>query len=119
MTTIGRTFHLTGDITSDEDLLIEGRVSGHVTMRGGALTIGEQGQLDAEIQGARVQVHGALTGSVVATERIELAASASVQGSLSANQVVMVDGATFNGSIDMDKRTIAAKVAQHKAAQPA
>jgi cytoskeletal protein CcmA (bactofilin family) len=42
-----------------------------------------------------------------------------VTGNLSANQIVIEEGATFNGRIDMDRRTIAAKVAQYKAAQPA
>jgi cytoskeletal protein CcmA (bactofilin family) len=119
MTTIGRTFHLVGDLTSDEDLVIEGRVSGQVFMRNAQLTIGEKAKLEADVRGTRVHVLGALTGSITASERIELTASASVHGALSANQVVLADGATFNGGIDMDKRTIAAKMAQYKAAQPA
>ena len=99
--------------------MIEGRVSGHVLLRNATLTIGEHAQLDAQVRSARVKVHGALTGAITASERIELAPSASVEGAPSANQVVLADGATFNGGIDMDRRTIAAKMAHYKAAQSA
>ena len=56
------------------------------------LTIGEQAQLRADVRGARVLVKGHLKGSIVASERIELAPSAAVEGSLSANRVVLADG---------------------------
>ena len=65
----------------------------------------------------RVLVRGSLQGSIIATDRIELGAEASVRGSLSANHVVIVDGAHYDGSIDMKQRTIATKVAQHRAGQ--
>jgi cytoskeletal protein CcmA (bactofilin family) len=119
MTTIGPTFNLVGEITSDEDLVIEGCLSGHVILRNASLTIGERARLDAEVRGTRVNVRGSLKGAITASERIELYPSACVDGALSANQVVLADGATFNGGIDMDRRTIAARMAQFKAAQTA
>jgi cytoskeletal protein CcmA (bactofilin family) len=119
MTTLGPSFNLIGDITSDEDLVIEGRLSGHVLIRNAALTIGERARLEADVRGARVHVHGEVTGAITASDRIELTRSATVNGSLSANRVVLADGATFNGGIDMDRRTIATKMAQYKAAHTA
>ena len=116
MTTIGRSVVITGELTSDEDLLVEGRVHGHVIVREAMLTLGEQGRIEADIRGGKVLVKGHVQGSIAATARIELASTATVTGSLSANQVVIADGATFNGSVDMDQRTIAAKIAQYKAA---
>ena len=115
VTTIGRTIFISGEVVSGEDITVEGRVNGHMMVRDAALTIGEQAQLQADIRGSRVVVRGQLKGSIVASERIELAASASVEGSLSANRVVIADGSLFNGGIDMDQRTIAARIAQFKA----
>ena len=115
VTTIGRTIFISGEVVSGEDLTVEGRVNGHMMVRDAALTIGEQAQLQADIRGSRVVVRGQLKGSIVASERIELTASASVEGSLSANRVVIADGSLFNGGIDMDQRTIAARIAQFKA----
>ena len=112
MTTIGRTISISGEVVSGEDITIEGRVNGQLMVRDAALVIGEQAQLHADIRGTRVVVRGQLKGSIVASERIELEASASVEGSLSANRVVIADGSRFNGGIDMDQRTIEARIAE-------
>ena len=69
------------------------------------------------MRGTRVTVLGRLKGNVVASERIELGASSEVTGSLSANVIVVVEGARFNGRIDMGQRTIAAKVAEYRSTQ--
>jgi len=115
MTIIGASLVITGELTSDEDLAIDGRVKGPVAVRGGTLTIGRQARVESDVRATRVVIHGVVKGSVSATERIELHASATVAGSLSANQVVLQEGASFNGPIDMGQRTIAARVAQYKA----
>ena len=118
MTTIGHSLSIQGEISCDEDLIIEGRVGGQIVMKNGTLTIAKEAQVEADVRGARVQVLGAIQGNIAATERIELAPTAAVVGDLSANRIVLIEGATFTGRIDMDKRTIAAKVAQYKATQP-
>ena len=117
MTTIGRSLVITGEVTSDEDLAIEGQVRGSITVRGGTLTVAEHARLESDIRGVRVLVRGQIVGNVTGSERIELQASANVSGSLSANRIVIADGARFSGGIDMGQRTIAAKVAQYKATQ--
>ena len=119
MTTIGASIRISGELTSEEDLVLEGRVSGQIVLRDGTVTVNKQAVIDADVRGRRVRVLGAVTGSIAASERIELTTTAKVVGSLSANQVVLEEGSSFNGRIDMDRRTIAAKVAQYKAAQPA
>jgi cytoskeletal protein CcmA (bactofilin family) len=108
---------LTGELTSDEDVAIDGQIHGRVSVRNSTLTVGEHGLVDAEVRCARLQVRGKVTGVVSASERIELLPSAEVAGDLSANHVVIADGARFDGRIDMDQRTIAARVAHFKAEQ--
>jgi cytoskeletal protein CcmA (bactofilin family) len=119
MTTIGPGIDIKGEIVSDEDLVLEGGVSGQVLLRDATLTVARQARITADLRSTRVHVFGSVQGNIAATERIELTTTASVVGNLSANQVVLQEGATFNGRIDMDRRTIAAKVAQYKAAQTA
>jgi cytoskeletal protein CcmA (bactofilin family) len=116
MTSIGATIVITGELTSREDVTVDGRVDGQLLVRDAAVTIGERAQVQATIRGARVVIRGLVIGAVSASERIELTSTATVTGSLSANRVVIADGAQFNGPIDMDQRTIAARVAQYKAA---
>lgn len=119
MASIGRSVVITGEITSDEDLEIDGQIRGQIHLREtAALTIGPDAQVEADLRGARITVLGTVNGNIAATERIELGASANVTGNLSANHVVLVDGTRFHGRIDMDRRTIAAKVAQYKTEHP-
>lgn len=119
VTTIGPTIVISGELTSGEDITVHGRVNGQLMVRESDLTIGEQAQLKADVRGARVLVKGRLKGSIVASQRIELTPSATVDGSLSANRVILTDGTQFNGRIDMDQRTIASRIAHFKAAQEA
>ena len=114
MTSIGPSIIIKGELTSTEDIVIDGQLSGHLHVRDAALTIGEHGRIDADVRGTRVLVLGNVTGNITATDRIELTASSAVRGSLSANRVVMADGARFDGGIDMNQRTIASKMTQHR-----
>lgn len=117
MATIGPTLHVRGEVHSGEDLVIEGRVEGTVQVPDASLTIESQACIDGDIRGRRIAIRGSVRGTVSGSDRIELDASASVTGDLSANHVVVVDGAWFSGRIDMNRRTIAFKVARHKAEQ--
>jgi len=117
MTIIGPTAEFNGELTTTEDLVVRGRAEGYLQVRDAMLTVEQSGSVKADIRSARVLVRGHVEGSIIATERIELASTATVEGSLSANRVVIAEGARFNGRIDMDQRTIAVKVAQYKAAQ--
>jgi len=116
MTHIGTSVVFDGDLTCDEDVTIDGRLTGNIHIREATLTVGRSAQLESTVRAARVVVHGTLTGTISAGERIELAPSAVVTGDLTASHIVITDGAHFNGRIDMGRRTIAAKVAQYKAA---
>ena len=116
MTHIGASVDFDGNLTCEEDLTIEGKLTGNIHLRESTLIVAQPAMLDATIRAARVVVQGTVKGSISAGERIELAPSARVTGDLSATQVVIADGAEFNGRVDMGRRTIAAKVAQYKAA---
>ena len=118
MTHLGPSTLITGDvICEDDDLLIDGHVQGRVRVRGAALVIGAGAHVNGDVRGARITVAGAVQGSIWASERIEVTATARVRGTLSANRIVIADGAIVNARIDMDQRTIAARVAKYRAEQ--
>jgi cytoskeletal protein CcmA (bactofilin family) len=116
MTSIGASVAFDGDLTCDEDITFEGRLTGNIYVRESALIVAQAAHLEATIRAQRVIVQGTVQGSISAGQRIELASSAKVTGDLSATQIVIADGAQFNGRVDMGRRTIVAKVAQYKAA---
>ena len=119
MTHIGRSIQITGDVSGEEDITVHGRVTGSLVARDHTVVIAGDAHVDADVRGARVMVLGEVTGAVTATDRIELGPSSTVTGSLSANQVVMIQGTHFNGHIDMGQRTIAARLASYRAARSA
>jgi cytoskeletal protein CcmA (bactofilin family) len=118
MTHIGKSVVFDGELTSNEDLRIDGTVKGHLHVRDGTVTVGEFATVDAHIRARQVVVLGKVDGSIAASLRIELTATAKVNGSLTAERVVIADGARFNGGVDMGRRTIATRMAQYKAGQP-
>ena len=114
MTILGPSFVIRGDITSGEALTVHGRVKGNIVMHNAPLTVSEVAHVNGSIRGERVLIGGTVHGTVVASERLEVRPTAHVEGSLSADCVVLADGARFDGLIDMARRTIAVKVAQFK-----
>ena len=105
MTTIGASLVIIGEIISQEDITIHGRVKGQIRMEEGSLLFTPESSVDADVEGTRVTVQGTLAGSVAAAQRIELTPTADVSGMLTSCAVVMHDGATFNGMIDVDRQT--------------
>jgi cytoskeletal protein CcmA (bactofilin family) len=105
MTTIGPSLLITGEITSQEDITIHGRIKGQIRMQEGALLLAPKAHVDADVHGGRITIHGTLAGNVAATERIELTATADVNGTLTAAAIVLQEGALFNGLVDIDQRS--------------
>jgi cytoskeletal protein CcmA (bactofilin family) len=118
MTTISRSIRIHGELIGDDDLVVEGTVCGCINAPKN-LIIAPEAYVQGDIRGRRVLVQGRVKGNVIASERIELEAVADLEGHLSANHVVIADGARFNGGIDMNRRTIAATVARYKEERPA
>ena len=100
--TIGPSIKIKGDVTGDEDLLIQGRIEGKVNLGKHNVTIGADGHVKADVQGRTVVVEGQVEGDLNAKEQIVLRHSARVEGSISAPRVTLEDGAVFRGGIEME-----------------
>jgi cytoskeletal protein CcmA (bactofilin family) len=99
---IGPSVHIKGTLSGQEDLTVDGKVEGKITLKEHVLTIGANGQIDAELQAKAVIVHGKVAGNITADNRVEVASSGTVYGDIRAPRVAIADGAKFKGSIDMD-----------------
>ena len=102
--TIGPTIVIHGDVTGSEDILIQGQVDGSVTLAQHAVRVGTEGHVKAKITGKVITIEGKVEGDLTALEQIVLRGSAHVQGNLTAPRVVIEDGATFVGLVDMSAR---------------
>lgn len=99
---VGSKITFKGELSGDEDLLIQGYVEGTITLKGNQLTIGRLGKVKANISAKSIIVDGHVEGDMVAEEHIAINAQSLVKGNISAERVTLEDGAKFRGSIDMD-----------------
>jgi cytoskeletal protein CcmA (bactofilin family) len=99
---IGPSIHIDGDVRGEEDLLIEGEVSGTVQLKNNSLTIGPAGKVTADVYAHSIYVDGYLEGDLYGSERVHIRKSAQVKGNVTSPRVSVEDGAKFKGAIEMD-----------------
>ena len=98
---IGPTLVFKGELSADEDLIIEGHIEGTIAHHKKHLTVGKQGRVKANIHASSVIVLGKLVGDIHSEGIVSLAKGADVTGNISYSRIIMEDGARFKGKIDM------------------
>ena len=98
---IGPTLVFKGELSADEDLVIEGQIEGTIAHHKKHLTVGKQGRVKADIHASSVIVEGQLVGDIHSEGVVSLANGADVRGNIYCARIVMEDGARFKGKIDM------------------
>ena len=103
MCVIGAKTTIKGEITGDEDLVIEGNVEGqiHITRD---LRVAPGGVLKATVEAQSVSVSGEVVGDCQATTRVEILATGRLTGNIRAPKIVIAEGAMFRGNSDMTGR---------------
>ena len=99
-TLIGNSVTIRGDITSEENLQIEGIVDGSIETNNDVV-VGHEGRVNATIRAANIVIQGRVVGDVSASNRVELAPSALLQGNIRAPKLSIAETAKFKGSVDM------------------
>jgi cytoskeletal protein CcmA (bactofilin family) len=97
-TVIARGVRVEGDFVSQGEVVIEGDVNGHVTTSG-ALTIGSEAKLKADIQATEASVAGTIHGNVTVKGRLELKATANITGDVTCETAVIEAGACLSGKV--------------------
>jgi cytoskeletal protein CcmA (bactofilin family) len=98
---IGKSVVVRGEVKGSEDLIIDGRVEGTVTLSESRLTIGASANVAADLTAKDVLVLGQVQGNIVATGRVELRAGSTVQGDVHAYRLAVEDNAIFRGKVDL------------------
>jgi cytoskeletal protein CcmA (bactofilin family) len=107
--TIGQSVQIKGELSGQEDLIIDGKIDGKILVHEHNLTIGPNGHINAEVHAKSVQVNGEITGNITADDKVEISPSGSVLGDITAPRVALADGSSFKGSIDMSRAPQASK----------
>lgn len=116
---IGQSIQIKGELTGNEDLAIEGMVEGKIVLKDHHLVIGATGKVMAEIHAKSIVITGEVQGNIVAGERLEIRDTGRLRGDIVTPRLVIVDGARFKGSVDMDLGSdVPAKERQARAPVP-
>ncbi len=108
---IGKSVVIRGEVKGAEDLTIDGRVEGTVTLTESRLTIGPNANVAADLSARDVLIQGQVQGNIVASGRVELRAGSVVEGDVRALRLAIEDNAVFRGKVDLTQGAKAAEVA--------
>ncbi|MBV8476837.1 MAG: polymer-forming cytoskeletal protein [Acidobacteria bacterium] len=101
--TIGRSLSIKGEITGSESLYVDGKIEGTINLSENRVTIGRNGNVNANINAREVVVMGKLHGNVAVTDRVDIRAEGSLSGDVVAHRLSIEDGAFFKGSVDLKR----------------
>jgi cytoskeletal protein CcmA (bactofilin family) len=97
---VGKSVVFKGELTSSEDMTIDGRVEGTIELRDHALTVGPDAEIRAKIHARTVVVIGTVLGTITARERVDIHDTGSVTGDITSPKIAMADGAMLKGRVD-------------------
>ncbi len=104
LTRIGASVTLEGDLTCEEDLRVDGRLKGTVSVPQHKVLISSAGKVRANVFARVIEVEGQVRGDLQGAERVVVKATGNVVGNLRAPRVSLENGAQFKGAIDMEAR---------------
>jgi cytoskeletal protein CcmA (bactofilin family) len=102
-TVIGSSITIDGEISGDEDLVIQGTVKGKISLKE-SLFVEGSASVEADIEVQNVEITGRVTGNISASDKVELKADCRVVGDVRAPRILIADGASFRGNVDMDMK---------------
>ena len=99
-TIIGPSILINGKLSGDEDLTVRGRVEGELSLTK-TLIVEPSGIVKANVQVRNAIISGVVVGNISATESVELTREGRMVGDINSPRVIIVDGASFRGRVDM------------------
>jgi cytoskeletal protein CcmA (bactofilin family) len=98
---LGPQITVRGTLSGEEDLVVEGRLEGSVSLTG-HLIVAHGGVVKADLEAVSIEVHGEVEGDLAATRSVTIEKGAHVHGNVRAPRVIIHDGAQFRGAVEMD-----------------
>jgi cytoskeletal protein CcmA (bactofilin family) len=111
---LGSTIVVKGEISSDEDLQIDGKVEGPISLRGHRLIVGRTANLNSEITASEVIVYGNASGNLRARDRVEIKKDGQLIGDITTARISIEDGAYFKGHIEIERAQSSAQGSKEK-----
>ena len=113
---IGKSVEIRGEVKGSEDLMVDGRVEGTITLTDSKLTIGPTARVDADVAARDVVILGVLNGNVTATVRVDLRKGGNLTGNVRAARLSIEEGALVSGKVELTQNDPAGLERLHRAA---
>lgn len=107
-----------GEISGNDDLLVEGLVEGLIELGDGVLTIAPTGRVAADVVAREVIVYGEIRGNIAARDRIEIRKGAVMAGDVMTARMIIEEGADFRGLMEIASRGSAPQAVPATASLP-
>jgi cytoskeletal protein CcmA (bactofilin family) len=102
LTRLGSTLILKGELSGEEDVVVEGNFQGKINLGSHNLIIEKAGKVSAEIFAANITINGHVMGNIYASEKVFISPDGQMEGDIHASRISIMDGAQFKGSIKME-----------------
>ena len=112
-TLIARGVRVEGEFNSQGDVVIEGEVSGNLSCSG-ALTVGVEAKIKADVKANDVIVGGIIEGNIIAARKLELKSGSRVTGDVTCEVIVIETGSSLNGKVTSGKRLVEVQAPSQK-----
>jgi cytoskeletal protein CcmA (bactofilin family) len=99
---IGKAIRIKGELHGEEDLIIEGKVEGTISLKKNHLILERSAVITAHVEVENVTIKGSMNGNTNASNKVEITSDAKVVGDIKAPRVVMAEGAKFKGAVEME-----------------
>ena len=99
---LGKSIKICGELSGNEDLVIDGQIEGSILLKNHTLTVGINAKIKADVVAKSVIVVGEVKGNITASDRVEIVGKGTMHGDINCPRVALADGATFKGRVDME-----------------
>jgi cytoskeletal protein CcmA (bactofilin family) len=90
-----------GDIISEADFRIDGKLDGNVKTSG-KVVIGKGGYINGKVECVNADIEGNFNGELLVSDLLSLKSSAIIEGTVTVAKLSVEPGATFNASCSMN-----------------
>jgi cytoskeletal protein CcmA (bactofilin family) len=106
---VGKSVVFKGELSSSEDMTIDGHVEGSIDVRDHSLVIGPDAEIQANIAAGTVTIFGSVRGNIVARDKVYVRQTGSVDGDIKTVRLSLVEGGALRGRVETEKRNATPK----------
>jgi cytoskeletal protein CcmA (bactofilin family) len=100
---LGKSFFIKGEVSGAEPLFVDCRVEGLIAIPDGRVTVGNNARIAANINALEVAIFGQVRGNLAVDDRVHIHSVGSLLGEVTAQRLVVDDGAYLKGSVNLRK----------------